>query len=64
MKKTKPIRIIIKDDHTQIYDFQLPLKTSAEDIITAIANQFKTSLPEGIQHDGDHKDQMKFSFAA
>lgn len=64
MKKTKPIRIIIKDDHTQIYDFQLPSKTSAEDIITAIATQFKISLPEGIQHDSDHKDQLKFSFAA
>ena len=63
MKKTKPIQIIIKDEVAQSYDFHVPSVTSAEDIAAAIANMFKTSLPEGIQHDFNHKDQMTFAFA-
>ena len=63
MKKTKPIQIIIKDEVVQSYDFHMPSKTSAEDIATAIATMFKTSLPEGIEHNFNHKDQMTFAFA-
>jgi len=63
MKKTKPIQIIIKDDVARSYDFCVPSVTSAEDIAAAIANLFKTSLPEGIQQDFNHKDQMTFAFA-
>ena len=63
MKKTKPIRITIKDEYQTSYEFQLPHNVEAEDIAEVIANKYRVSLPHETVGDPVNENQMNFAFA-